>query len=106
MGMLVDGEWLADDERHRRSNDGAFVRPASAFRGFVTADRSSGFPAEDRRYHLYAALSCPWAHRALIMRAVKGLEECIPVSIVAPCPWQPRRARPCRCTLARRRCSR
>jgi len=84
MGMLVDGEWLADDERHRRSNDGAFVRPASAFRGFVTADRSSGFPAEDRRYHLYAAFSCPWAHRALIMRAVKGLEECIPVSIVAP----------------------
>ena len=70
MGMLVDGEWLADDERHRRSNDGAFVRPASAFRGFVTADRSSGFPAEDRRYHLYAALSCPWAHRALIMRAL------------------------------------
>ena len=46
--------------------------------------RSSGFPAEDRRYHLYAALSCPWAHRALIMRAVKGLEDCIPVSIVAP----------------------
>ncbi len=82
--MLVDGEWLADDERYRRSNDGAFVRPASAFRGFVTADRSSGFPAEDRRYHLYAAFSYPWAHRALIMRAMKGLEECIPVSIVAP----------------------
>jgi putative glutathione S-transferase len=84
MGMLVDGEWLADDERYRRSNDGAFVRPESAFRGFVTADGSSGFPAEPRRYHLYAALSCPWAHRALIMRALKGLEECIPVSIVAP----------------------
>jgi glutathionyl-hydroquinone reductase len=48
MGMLVDGEWLANDERYRRSNDGAFVRPASAFRGFVTVDRSSGFPAEDR----------------------------------------------------------
>jgi glutathionyl-hydroquinone reductase len=48
------------------------VRPASAFRGFVTADGSSGFPAEDRRYHLYAALSCPWAHRALIMRAAKS----------------------------------
>ena len=84
MGMLVEGEWLADDERYRRSNDGAFVRPASAFRGFVTADGSSGFPAENRRYHLYAALSCPWAHRALIMRAMKGLEECIPASIVAP----------------------
>src|SRR6476646_962602 len=55
-----------------------------AFRRFVSADRSSGFPAEDRRYHLYAAFSCPWAHRALIMRAVKGLEECIPVSIIAP----------------------
>src|SRR5260370_17921771 len=82
--MLFDGEWLADDERHRRSNDGAFVRPASAFRGFVTADRSSGFPAEDGRYHLYAALSCPWAHRPLIIRAVKDLEECIPVSIVPP----------------------
>ena len=84
MGMLVDGVWLADDERHRRSSDGAFVRPDSAFRGFVTADGSSGFPAEPGRYHLYAALSCPWAHRALIMRALKGLEECIPVSIVAP----------------------
>lgn len=84
MGMLVEGEWLADDERYRRSDDGAFVRPGSAFRSFVTADGSSGFPAEPRRYHLYAALSCPWAHRALIMRALKGLEECIPVSIVAP----------------------
>ena len=84
MGMLVEGEWLADDERYRRSDDGAFVRPGSAFRAFVTADGSSGFPAEPRRYHLYAALSCPWAHRALILRALKGLEECIPVSIVAP----------------------
>src|ERR1700740_287058 len=84
MGMLVDGEWLADDERYRRSNDGAFVRPAPAFRGVRPADSSSSFPAGNRRYHLYAAFSCPWAHRALIMRALKGLEECIPVSIVAP----------------------
>jgi putative glutathione S-transferase len=72
MGMLVNREWLADDKRYRRSNDGGFVRPASAFRGFVTADGSSGFPAEARRYHLYAALSCPWAYRALIRRALKG----------------------------------
>src|ERR1700745_2712113 len=86
MGMLVDGEWLADDERDRRSNDGAVVGPGGGGCGLVTADGSSGFPAENRRYHLYAALSCPWAHRALIMRAVKGLEECIPVSIVAPWP--------------------
>lgn len=84
MGMLVDGAWVDDDERYRRSDDGAFVRPGSAFRGIVAADGSSDFPAEHRRYHLYVALSCPWAHRALIMRALKGLEDCIPVSIVAP----------------------
>lgn len=84
MGMLVDGEWLDDDERYRRSQDGAFVRPESAFRDLVTADGSSGFPAAPRRYHLYASFACPWAHRALVLRAVKGLEDCVPVSIVAP----------------------
>jgi putative glutathione S-transferase len=84
MGMLVDGNWTADDERLRNSDDGNFVRPNTSFRSYVTADGSSGFAAEPNRYHLYVALSCPWAHRTLLLRALKGLEEAIPVSIVAP----------------------
>jgi len=83
-GLLIEGSWLADDEAHRRSKEGAFIRPQSSFRRFVTADGSSGLPAEPGRYHLYAALSCPWAHRALILRALKGLEDTISLSIVAP----------------------
>jgi glutathionyl-hydroquinone reductase len=84
MGMLVDGKWIADDLRFRSSGDGNFIRPTTSFRGFVTADGSSGFAAELNRYHLYVALPCPWAHRTLLLRALKGLEHAIPISIVAP----------------------
>jgi glutathionyl-hydroquinone reductase len=84
MGMLVDGSWIADDQRLRNSDDGSFVRPNTSFRSYVTADGSSGFVAESNRYHLYVALSCPWAHRTLLLRALKGLEDTIPISIVAP----------------------
>ncbi len=63
---------------------GAFVRQQSAFRDRVTAEGSSGFPAEAGRYHLYVSLACPWAHRTIIVRRLKGLEEAIGLSVVDP----------------------
>ncbi|CAC5393228.1 unnamed protein product [Mytilus coruscus] len=64
------------------NTNGAFVRSESKFRNFITADGSSGFPAEAYRYHLYVSLACPWAHRALIVRSIKGLEDIISCSVV------------------------
>jgi putative glutathione S-transferase len=61
-----------------------FVREDARFRDWVTADGSSGYAAEPGRYHLYVSLACPWAHRTLIVRALKGLEEAIDVSIADP----------------------
>jgi putative glutathione S-transferase len=63
---------------------GAFVRPASEFRDWVTADGSSPFPAERGRYHLYVSWACPWAHRTIIMRRLKGLEPVVTMSAVDP----------------------
>ena len=63
---------------------GAFVRQAYTFRERITADGSSGFPAEPGRYHLYVSLACPWAHRAIIVRRLLGLEPTISMSIVDP----------------------
>ena len=54
---------------------GEFVRPESAFRDRVTSDGAGGFSAEPGRYHLYVSLACPWAHRTLIFRRLKGLED-------------------------------
>ncbi len=65
-------------------DDGSFKRQQSAFRQWVTADGSSGFPAEAGRYHLYISLACPWATRTLIVRRLKGLEEVISLSLVDP----------------------
>ena len=64
--------------------EGAFVRQQSAFRDRVTADGSSGYPAEAGRYHLYVSWACPWAHRTVIGRRLKGLEDVIGVSAVDP----------------------
>ncbi|EGD73393.1 glutathione S-transferase domain-containing protein [Salpingoeca rosetta] len=61
---------------------GAFKRPATAFHGRVTADGSSEFPAEKGRYHLYVAWACPWAHRALLVHKLKGLEDAISVTVL------------------------
>lgn len=83
MGLLVEGRWV-DQWYDTASTKGRFVRPASAFRRWVTADGSSGFPAEAGRYRLVVSLACPWAHRTLIFRALKGLESMIPVSVVDP----------------------
>ena len=65
-----------------QSSEGAFVRQGDAFREWVTDGGSSGFPATRGRYHLYVSWACPWAHRTLIFRALKGLEEMIPISVV------------------------
>jgi len=87
MGLLVDGIWQEDGQR---TQDGHFVRPNSSFRHWVTADGSpgpsgeGGFAAAAGRYHLYVSLACPWAHRTLIFRKLKGLEDVISVSIVSP----------------------
>lgn len=87
MGMLVDGKWH-DVWYDTASTGGRFVRSDSQFRNWVTADGSpgpsgeGGFKAEAGRYHLYVSLACPWAHRTLILRALKGLEEMISVSVV------------------------
>jgi putative glutathione S-transferase len=63
---------------------GEFVRQQSAFRDFVSADGSSGYPAEPGRYHLYVSYACPWAHRTIIFRKLKGLEDAIGMTVVDP----------------------
>jgi glutathionyl-hydroquinone reductase len=83
MGLLIDGKWQ-DRWYDTKSTGGAFKRQESSFRHQVTADGSSGFKAEPGRYHLYVSLACPWAHRTLVVRRLKGLEEAIPVSVVDP----------------------
>lgn len=83
MGLLVEGEWR-DRWYDTESTGGRFVRESPGFRDWVTADGSSGFPAERGRYHLYVSLACPWAHRTLIFRRLKGLEDAIGISIVDP----------------------
>jgi len=83
MGMLVEGTWT-DRWYDTKSTGGRFVRSEAAFRDRVTADGASGFKAEPDRYHLYVSYACPWAHRTLIYRALKGLESQIAVSVVNP----------------------
>jgi putative glutathione S-transferase len=78
MGMLVNGIWHQDDPP-MAGGDGSFVRPESAFRDRVTRDGSSGFKAEPGRYYLVTAPSCPWAHRTVLMRKLKRLEDTIPI---------------------------
>ncbi|QJE73730.1 glutathione S-transferase family protein [Aerophototrophica crusticola] len=87
MGLLVEGRWQ-DQWYDTKSTGGRFKRMDSAFRNWVTADGSpgptgsGGFKAEAGRYHLYVSLACPWAHRTLIFRRLKGLEGMVGVSVV------------------------
>jgi putative glutathione S-transferase len=81
MGMMIDGAWRDVDARMA---GGAFVRAESRFRNRVAADGSTGFPSEAGRYHLYVSAACPWAHRTLVVRALKGLEAALPASMVDP----------------------
>lgn len=89
MGLLVDGQWH-DKWYDTSQSGGRFERSEAQFRNWVTADGSAGetgkggFKAESGRYHLYVSYACPWAHRTLIFRKLKGLEEHISVSAVAP----------------------
>jgi putative glutathione S-transferase len=93
MGLLINGEWH-DQWYDTKTNDGEFIRHESQFRHWITKQNSrintdytnadAPFIAEAGRYHLYVSLACPWAHRTLIMRALKGLENIISVDIVHP----------------------
>jgi glutathionyl-hydroquinone reductase len=84
-GMMVKGKWTTDgNERDQKDESGQFTPMPTTFRDRVTADGKSRFQAEAGRYHLYVALGCPWAHRTLIMRELKGLNDAISVSIVDP----------------------
>lgn len=87
MGILIEGNWKIrgyDTE----ANQGRFKRSESRFRDWITPDGSAGpghkkgFKAEKDRYHLYVSHACPWAHRTLIFRKLKGLEDLIPISVV------------------------
>ena len=73
MGRMVDGVWQTDDAR-AVSSDGQFRRKESAFRDWIEDRPGARFTPVPGRYHLYASLACPWAHRTLIFRALKGLE--------------------------------
>ena len=83
MGLLVDGKWH-DRWYDTSSTGGRFVRKESFFGGRVAADGSTEFRPASGRYHLYVSYACPWAHRTLIYRALKGLEDHISVSVVNP----------------------
>lgn len=85
MGYLADGVWYSDDSAVKKG--AAFKRAETSFRNWVTADGTAGpsghdgFTAEPGRYHLYVSLACPWAHRTLITRRLKGLDQVIGASV-------------------------
>jgi len=91
VGHLVDGQWVHEDKGFDpKRSKGEFIREASQFRNWVTADGQpgptgkGGFPAESGRYHLYLSYACPWAHRTLIFYVLKKLQEHISFSVVHP----------------------
>ena len=87
MGLLQNGQWV-DSWYDTKSTQGRFVRSTAQFRNWITSDGSpgpsgiGGFKAEEGRYHLYVSLACPWAHRTLIFRSLKGLGKMISHSVV------------------------
>ena len=83
MGMLVGGIWT-DRWYDTNSTGGRFKRKDSSFRNWIRVDGSTGFEPESGRYHLYVSHACPWAHRTVIYRRLKGLEEHITISVVNP----------------------
>ena len=89
MGLLVDGVWRDDSFDKARMEGGRFNRPTTKFRNWVTPDGSpgpsgeGGFPAEAGRYHLYVSLACPWAHRTIIFRHLKRLENIVSMSVTS-----------------------
>lgn len=83
MGLLVEGKWV-DQWYDTKSSNGKFVRQDSLFRNQVSETSEQGFTPDSGRYHLYVSLACPWAHRTLIFRKLKGLESHIDISVVNP----------------------
>jgi putative glutathione S-transferase len=83
MNMLVDGEWRTDVYQST-NEDGEFERSETSFRDWISSDPDARFQPESGRYHLYACYACPWAHRTLLVRALKGLEDAITVDYVDP----------------------
>jgi putative glutathione S-transferase len=89
MGLLINGQWH-DQWYETKSTEGHFIREDAQFRNWVTTDGrpgptgTGGFPAQSGRYHLYVSGACPWAHRTLIFRRLKNLDEAIEVSLVHP----------------------
>lgn len=89
MGLLVEGKWQ-DTWYNTKGNDGKFKREQAQLRNWITTSGEAGptgkagFKAESGRYHLYVSLACPWAHRTLIFRHLKDLEQHISVSVVSP----------------------
>lgn len=92
MGVMINGAWTTDEELSRLKHDdeGRWKRTRSTIRNWITADGTAGatgeggFRAEPGRYHLFVSYNCPWAHRTLIFRTLKGLEDIIGVSAAAP----------------------
>ena len=83
MNMLVDGEWRTD-AFETTDESGSFERQETTFRDWVSDEPDATYQPEAGRYHLYVSYACPWAHRTLLVRALKGLEDAIPVSVVDP----------------------
>ena len=81
MGLIVNGKWV-DQWYDTDKSEGQFVRQDSRFRAQISSDEGSQFTPEAGRYHLYVSLACPWAHRTLIFRKLKQLEDIISVSVV------------------------
>ena len=87
MGLLQNGKWV-DRWHDTKATKGRYVRRDAQFRNWITPDGApgpsgdGGFKAEAGRYHLYVSHACPWAHRTMIFRALKGLEDMISVSVV------------------------
>ena len=83
MGQLVNGKWIETDVRAGEKNDrGEFIRKPMSFRG--TISKNGDHPPKAGRYHLYVSYACPWAHRTLIMRVLKGLQNAISIDVVSP----------------------
>lgn len=86
MGQLIEGSWSDEDLLSEIEKDGAYKKKPSLFRERISSDGSSGLPAATNRYHLYAAISCPWAHRTVLMRTLKELDQVITLTLVEQNP--------------------
>jgi len=90
MGVMIEGVWHSDEPASGSADDGKYCRSVSSFRNWITPDGApgpegeGGFAAESGRYHLYTAVGCPWAHRTMIVRVLKGLENIVSLDTVLP----------------------